>query len=435
MRLCASLGCPEDIEDADDADMIEARLDLLGCIPSCSKDLLVTFRDGVDLSLLPDGFRGSVDIGTADRPRTDLEIVSSVHDYVGTPDAERIVALLKDMDGDILKGAFTVETFRDLLSIYDASKNIGARHVLLGMGEAGTVTRIRQSLLGNEFTFGYVSQPTAPGQLSISEMRSLNDDCMITGIIGRPLGKSMSPAMHEAAFKAAGIRGKYLKFDVPELDDAAEFLRCYDVRGVNVTIPYKTAIIDHLDAVDPVAAKIGAVNTIVNDGGKLTGYNTDVLGIGTSFDMAGYSVKRKRALILGSGGAARAVAHYLTENNCDITITGRNIDTMRTMARDLGCRMAPKDSVAVGLHDIIVNCTPVGMYGDGSYPININQINRDHAVFDVVYGTETPIIATARNAGATAISGSDMLAGQGAASFELWTGSGGMFDVMRGELR
>lgn len=275
MRVCASLSSVSDMDAAMDADMVEVRLDLLGSVPDTrGKDTLVTYRDPVDLSVLPDGFSGMIDVGEQPRPDTGLTVVGSYHDYQSTPGSDWIASRLNSMDADVRKGAFRVNRLADLASILDASKAVDGRHVLLGMGALGAVTRIRADVLGNEFSFGYVGEPTASGQFSVEEMLGMGDGCTVLGILGNPLGKSKSPAMHNAAMRANGIRGAYLPFETPDLDRAEDVIRGYGIRGVNVTIPYKREIMDHLDRIDTVAERIGAVNTVVNDGGVLTGYNT-----------------------------------------------------------------------------------------------------------------------------------------------------------------
>ncbi len=435
MRICASLSGTGDLDLLDNADMVEIRLDLMDRIPRIDgKDMLVTFRGPVDLDVLPEGYSGMIDIGEEDRPETGLKIVASHHDYESTPQAERIRGILSGMDSDISKAAFTVNDFGDLISILDAARSFGKRHVVLGMGPLGTVTRIRQGILNNEFTFGYVGEPTAPGQLSVDEMSVLGDDCMILGILGNPLGKSKSPAMQNAALESAGINGIYLPFESPDLEQVEEAIRGYDIRGVNVTIPYKQDVMDHLDAIDRDASAIGAVNTVVNENGRLVGYNTDVVGIDTALREAGFEAEDKRVLVMGSGGAAKACVHYMSKHNCDITVTGRNRDTGSELAKEFGATYRHGNSVSVMMYDLIVNCTPVGMYSDGPYPVNISSIAHEQTIFDMVYGKPTPIVETGLSKGCRIAYGADMLAGQGAASFKLWTGVDGMFDVMRREL-
>ena len=436
MRVCASISSLDDLEHVDNADMVEIRLDLIDKIPIVKgKDLLVTFRGPVDLNILPEKFEGMVDIGEENRPDTALTIVASYHDYEKTPDAERVRSILSSQDSDVSKGAFQVNCLRDLVSIADAAKNFPKRHVVLGMGALGTVTRIRQSLLGNEFSFGYVGEPTAPGQLSVDEMSALNDDCILLGIIGNPVSKSKSPKMQNAAMKAAGINGRYLPFEVDNLDLVEEVIRSYDIRGMNVTIPFKQEIMDHIDVVDKHASSIGAVNTIVNNNGRLEGYNTDVVGIAKALEVADIDPEDGRVLILGSGGAARACAHYMLSRNCDITITGRNRDTGMELAKEFGGEYKHGSSVSVRMYDLIVNCTPIGMYSNGPYPINVSSMDHSQAVFDMVYGASTPLVTEAAHKGCKIAYGIDMLAGQGAASFSMWTGVNDSFDIMRRELQ
>ncbi|AIZ56858.1 shikimate dehydrogenase [Candidatus Methanoplasma termitum] len=436
MKICASLSSVSDIELIKKADMAEVRMDLLGHVPDIKgKELIVTFRGTPDLTVLPKGFKGMIDVGEYDVPDVDVDVISSFHDHESTPSAEKIISLLKKQKGDVKKGAFKVNSFTDLKSIYDASKQIKERHVLLGMGGLGTVTRIRQDILGNLFTFAYVGEPTAPGQLSLDEMHGLGDDPMIVGILGNPLEKSLSPKMHNAVMKKKGVKGIYLKFEADDLKHVKDAVRDYNIRGMNVTIPYKSAILEHLDHYDEDVGSIGAANTVVNEKGVLKGYNTDMIGIEKAMKVAGFEPKGKRALIMGSGGAARACSYTLKKRGCEVTIAGRNEGTSRSICRDIGCEYKANTSVALMLYDLIVNCTPVGMYGDGDYPVNTCQITRHHTVFDMVYGVETPLIKRARVREAVIVSGEDMLAAQGAASLELWTGKKNLFKPMREALR
>lgn len=431
MRVCASLSSAAELDTP--TRLVEVRLDLLGSVPEDTRghELLVTFRGPVDTKALPEGFSGMIDIGEEHRPETTATVVASHHDFEGTPHAERIVSVLSGMDCDIAKGAFAVNYLTDLVSILDAARSLRRRHVVLGMGPLGTVTRVRADVLGNEFSFGYVGDPTAPGQLSAARMEELTDGCTVLGIVGSPLSRSRSPAMHEAALRAAGIPGIYLPFDTDDLEGLGEVIRGYGIRGMNVTIPHKVDVMDQLDAVDGDASAVGAVNTVVNEDGRLVGHNTDVAGIRIALSRAGIEAEDGRVLIMGSGGAARACAHCMSGMGCDVTVTGRNRDTGAELASEFGGVYRDPKSVSVMMYDLIVNCTPVGMYSDGPYPVDVTRIQPGQAVFDMVYGRETPLLAHARTLGLRAARGEDMLAGQGAESFRLWTGVDGMFDTMR----
>ena len=201
MRVCTTYG--SDVPLRSGAEMHEIRLDVFGKIPEgIGKDDVITLC-GKDISNVPDSFRGLVDVGDSTF-KTGFRKIRSIHDFERTPDVDSIVRLLSEGDQEISKGAFKASSFSDLHAIYKASKRLGRKHVLLGMGEIGEVTRIRQKILGNEFTFGYHGESTAPGQFSADEMQSFGDDCMIAGVTGHPLQHSKSPAMQNAAIRAAG---------------------------------------------------------------------------------------------------------------------------------------------------------------------------------------------------------------------------------------
>lgn len=439
MRICASLGSVEDIDSNDiaSADIIEIRTDVFGDVPSNilkkGQTGLISFKGDVIASMIPEGWMA--DVGDADRAAVSGSgasvVISSHHNFDRTPCAETIIDILGRTDGDIVKGAFAANSLSDAVALLDASRRICRKHVIIGMGELGKITRIRQERMGNEFTFAYVGKATAPGQLSVHEMRQMDDDLLITGIIGSGIGYTRSPAMHDAAFMHSGVRGKYLTFDTPSVDRADEFILGFDIRGVNVTKPYKTDIINYLDACDKISDATGAVNTVVNDNGKLKGYNTDVHGIEMALKMNGIDVRGKRALILGSGGAARSCAYFLSENGCTAAVTGRNVAAAKKIASDLSVTARERTSVAVKGYDIIVNCIPLNTENDASeYPIRIDQIDVRQTIFDMVYG-RTHLNDIAERRGCSIVRGEDMLAHQGVRSFELFTSGRVPFSVMR----
>ncbi len=425
MKVCTTYG--SDIPLRKNSEMHEIRLDVFSRIPdSIGQESLVTLC-GKDPSVVPASFKGLVDVGERDIETVQRRI-RSFHDFEKTPSADDIISMLSEGDQYISKGAFRASSFTDLYSILDASRRLGRRHVLLGMGQIGEVTRIRQEILGNEFTFGYAGTSTAPGQFSADEMEELGDDCQLVGITGHPLSHSKSPSMQNAAMKAAGINGRYLIFDSPDLEHVSEVIRGYDIRGMNVTIPYKQTIIPYLDDISEAAESVGAVNTIINDNGKLIGENTDIVGI--EYALLHTPLKGRKALILGSGGASRAAAYALKESGCEVSISGRNIDTTSQLSRDFGLNI---HNGSAGGFDIIVNCTPIGLV-EGQYPADISDLHKGQTVFDMVYGRETPLIMSSRTKGCGIVDGSEMLIGQGAASFRSWFDKEPDTDVMRGAL-
>lgn len=415
MRICSTYGTPVPLRK--DSEMDEIRLDVFDSVPENSTENTLVTLVGKDLSAVPKGFPGLVDVAEA-LPKTEFRTIRSFHNFQYTPTSAEIVKMLSEGEQEISKGAFMVSSFTDLHNIYLASKTVDRKHVILGMGDTGMVTRIRQVLLGNEFTFGYEGEPTAPGQLSGDELRALGDDCAIVGITGNPVTHSKSPQMQNAALKAAGINGIYLRLGSPSVDFLREMMVEYNIKGMNVTIPHKQEIIHQMDHVSKTVETVGAMNTIVNKDGWFVGENTDVEGIYGAF--SGCDVSGTKVLIMGSGGAARAAGYAFTEMGCETFVAGRNKATVDSLCRDLGTEHA--HSADAKDYDIIVNCTPIGMYGEGSYPANVTSVTNSHIVFDMVYGIKTPLILAAERAGCRIIDGADMLVGQGAASFQHWFG-------------
>jgi shikimate dehydrogenase len=278
---------------------------------------------------------------------------------------------------------------------------------------------------------------------------------MITGktqicaLIGDPVEHTMSPAMHNAAFKKLGLDYAYIPFRVKpaELGQAVAGLRALNVRGFNVTIPHKVSVISFLDKLEPAAGKIGAVNTVVNDGGKLTGYNTDGEGFLRALRDENVKPEGKEVVILGAGGAARAIAYVLAEWGARLTIINRKqeLDWAENIGhlikKELGegvkvGELTPRAlSHALEKAHILVNATSVGMSPDSDKtPVPAELLKRGLIVFDIVYNPiETRLLKEAKVAGAKVISGVDMLAWQGALAFEEWTGQAAPLALMRRE--
>jgi shikimate dehydrogenase len=269
----------------------------------------------------------------------------------------------------------------------------------------------------------------------------------ICALIGDPVEHSMSPVMHNAAFKKLGLDYAYLAFRVspPELGKAVAGLRALNAVGFNVTIPHKVSVIPFLDGLDPLAEKIGAVNTVVNTGGELRGYNTDAEGFLQALKEHGIKPKGKKIVVVGAGGAARAIAYILAGKGADITIANRRQELdwaeniAETIAADLKKPVAVYDLEDLGKAiegaDVLVNATSVGMSPNfNDSPVPEKLLKRIPAVFDIVYNPlETQLIKQAKAAGAAVVSGVDMLAWQGAMAFEKWTGRKAPVALMRQE--
>lgn len=260
----------------------------------------------------------------------------------------------------------------------------------------------------------------------------------LTGIVGRSLGHTLSPLMHNTAFKEVNADFKYGVFQVrPEMiGHLFASVRKLSIRGVNVTIPYKQTVIDYMDVLSAEASAIGAVNTVVNENGRLIGYNTDAAGVENSLQPYAPSIAGTSVIVFGAGGAARAVVYALASafSPAKIIIVNRTPDHAAAIAASFQEKFLQTTFVVT--HSIestmqeyrsastIINTTSIGMYPDvhGTPLPDSVHISPDQIVFDIVYSPlETALIRHARAAGAQTISGLDMLLGQGAKAFELFT--------------
>jgi len=261
----------------------------------------------------------------------------------------------------------------------------------------------------------------------------------VAGIIGWPVSQSLSPAIHNAAFDAAGLDWAYVAFPVRpgEAARSIEAMRTLGIRGLNVTMPHKQDVVAALDRLSPDAERAGAVNTVVRDGGDLVGENTDGAGFCRFLERdAGIAPAGRRALVLGAGGAARAVALALADAGAEVAVAGRRLDRAEAVA-SLGPRVRAvvlepatlKGEVEAA--SLIVNATPVGTDGETT-PLGPAALRAGHIVVDLIYHPETtPLVRIARERGAVAFNGLGMLLHQAALSFEAWTGLAAPLDAMR----
>jgi shikimate dehydrogenase len=279
--------------------------------------------------------------------------------------------------------------------------------------------------------------------------KAISGESRICGVIGDPIEHSMSPVMHNAAFEERGIDYLYIPFRVEkeELGKAIAGMRALNIRGLSVTIPHKIAVIPFLDELDPLAERIGAVNTIVNDDGVLRGYNTDATGFLQALLERGIRPRGKNVVILGAGGASRAISFILAERGAHLVILNRLLEL--DWAEELASRISQiftKEVEALELNeenlakvlekaDILVNATSVGMSPNiGEAPIPAKLLKPGLIVFDIVYNPiKTRLLREAEVAGAETIGGLDMLVWQGALAFEMWTGLKAPVKLMREE--
>ncbi|CAN91797.1 aroE1 [Sorangium cellulosum So ce56] len=244
-------------------------------------------------------------------------------------------------------------------------------------------------------------------------------------------------AMHLAGYRALGLDFTYIPFAVTDVEGATRGMRALGIRGLGVSMPYKQAVIPLLDELDPVAERIGAVNTIVNDDGRLRGYNTDWIGAVRALEEVTH-LGGARVLLLGAGGAARAVAFGLAERGASVTVANRDLEKARQLAAAVGGAAVPLDAAALSPdHGVLVNATSLGMAEvDARSPVPEEVLREGLLVMDIVYKPMiTELVAAARRRGATAVHGGRMLLHQAAEQFRLYTGREPPLDAMDEALR
>lgn len=262
----------------------------------------------------------------------------------------------------------------------------------------------------------------------------------VFGILGHPISHSLSPLMHQAAFEALGCDAIYAPFDVPPaaLSDVLRGLVACGIAGLNVTVPHKEAVVPCLDALAEEAKVLGAVNTMVVRHGRLIGYNTDVVGFERALEELGWQPRRCTAILLGAGGAAKAVAWVLSRTpGSRLIIANRHLDRAQRLAAWL-TRLRPRCRIEVRVLgpvdvrgcDLLVNATPIGMKGEATIP-SIRGFSRRVLVYDLVYHRLTALVRQARRHGCVAANGASMLVYQGAEAFRLWWRRPAPVDVMR----
>jgi len=273
----------------------------------------------------------------------------------------------------------------------------------------------------------------------------------VFGIFGKPVRHSLSPQMHHAAFEALNLPHVYLPFEIhsDQLEQAVLSMRVLGLEGINITIPHKEKVMPYLDAIDPEAEKIGAVNTIKNNDGRLIGFNTDGRGFVASLREAGVDPSGRAVVLLGAGGAAKGVAIALLEAGiAEVHILARRAVAAETLATHLK-RISPTSKITAAAYSpekevslrtecpiLLINSTPLGMSAKDPLPFSTTQIMPHWVVSDLIYRPyETPLLIAAKKKGAKIVPGLGMLLHQGALAFEIWTGLSAPIDRMRQVLR
>ncbi len=388
-----------------------------------------------------------VEIETAEVSPDSLEtfrgralVVLSYHNYEGTPAMELVLRRMMRIPADIYKIVTTARKPSDALRVLSLSRSHPrVPLVVLAMGETGCPTRVLSPVFGGLYSYAAPTsaEGTAAGQVCARQLRHLYRierlarDARIYGVIADPVGHSISPAVHNRAFQAKRVDAVYLPFLVqpPHLKDFMLTAEKLPVAGFSVTIPHKQKIMRYLDVIDPLARRIGAVNTVWRKAGKWRGANTDADGVRIPLSRR-LRVSRSSVLIAGNGGAARGAAFALAEAGAKLAITGRNPDRVRALAKATGAEALAREQAEARDFDVLVHATPLGMCP------NVNETFFPHRipaaiVFDMVYNPlETLLVRSAKQAGKIVIPGLEMFIEQAVRQFETWTGEAAPKSVM-----
>ncbi|HYN84039.1 MAG TPA: shikimate dehydrogenase [Pyrinomonadaceae bacterium] len=386
-------------------------------------------------------------------------IIRSHHDFAGgAQDLTRLYERLAATDADALKLAVTARDATDCVPVFrllERARTERRKLVAVAMGRAGVATRVLGPSRGAPFTYAALDaeNTTAPGQLTSQELRDLyrldstDSRTLVNGLVGSPVTHSLSPVMHNRAFAARGLNAVYLPFEVTDLEafvrrmvrPATRELE-WNLRGLSVTAPHKTAVMSLLDRTTGRARLVGAVNTVtVESDGTLAGDNTDAEAFAAPLRDSSWpreltALRGARVALLGAGGAARAAAWALRERGARVTVFARDLGRALSLASDFDADAAPLEGASLGRFDLVVNATPLGTRGplEESTPADAEQLRGARLAYDLVYNpTDTLFMREARAAGCETLGGLAMLVAQGEEQFRLWTGEDAPAGVMR----
>jgi 3-dehydroquinate dehydratase/shikimate dehydrogenase len=368
------------------------------------------------------------------------KLLLSYHNYDGTPSLEAVLRRMLRISADGYKIVTTARKPSDNFRILALTKSHPRTPlIVLGMGETGFPTRVLSTAWGGLFTYAApnASEGTASGQVSARVLRYLyraekfSRAAKIYGVVADPVRHSISPAVHNRAFQAHRLDAVYLPFLVQpaQLKDFFVLAGALPVAGFSVTIPHKQKIIRYLDAVDPLARRIGAVNTVWKKAGKWRGANTDADAVTVPLSRK-LRLSKSSVLVVGNGGAARSAAYALVGSGAKVSIVGRNPDRVRSLARACGAESLLRDQLNGRKFDALVHATPLGMFPHAEGCFFPDAIPAE-LVFDMVYNPlETTLLRHAAQQGSAVISGLQMFLEQASKQFEIWTGAAAPRSIM-----
>ncbi|HDY67371.1 MAG TPA: shikimate dehydrogenase, partial [Candidatus Scalindua sp.] len=369
--------------------------------------------------------------------RDSSKIIISYHNFKETPhNINKIYEDISQCKPDIVKVVTYANDITDNVRIFELLKIANVPTISFCMGEYGHISRILTRKFGGLLTFASLKKgkESAPGQLTIDELSNIyhfkktNKETKLYGVVGNPVSHSISPVIHNSSFVEKGLNSVYVPMKVLDIETFIKDFRKMDFQGFSVTIPHKESILPFLDDIDYTASKIGAINTVVNQDGRLTGHNTDCMAAikGLEDGMEGNkgALKGKKVAIIGAGGAARAIVFGLKEKGCDIIIYNRTIERAKRLSDDVGCKYRRFEEISELNTDILINSTSIGMFPNvEESPVPKNALKKAMIVFDAVYNPiETRLLRDAEERGCHTVNGLTMFINQAAEQFRLWTG-------------
>ena len=363
-------------------------------------------------------------------------LLISFHDFTRTKNLDQAADRIQAFQPDFVKVVSTARSLADNLAVLHLieQRSLSTNIIGIAMGEEGLVSRVLGPRAGAAFTFAAAGEGpfaivTAPGQVSARTMldlyrlEQLDQATRIFGVAGNPIGHSLSPLMHNTAFRREVVNAVMLPLKVRALEDLLTLIRELPLSGVAVTMPLKQEVLPHLANMDPLTARIGACNTLrTGADGKLYGFNTDVAGVVRPLEKR-IRLRGARIAVIGAGGAARAAVFGLVEHGAEVFVVNRTHETAVALARKAKAKSLKQELLPKHYFDALINTTPCGMVGvKPALPIKESELNAG-LVFDMVYNPlETPLIQLAQSRGIPVIRGLEMFVQQGARQFEIWTG-------------
>jgi 3-dehydroquinate dehydratase / shikimate dehydrogenase len=463
------------------AELVELRIDCLRSTPNLKRimaekftPVIFTLRRGIDnglwrldeekrirllreaIAIGVDWIDLEMDIATQIPRFGKTKRIISYHNFKKTPaELEEYVHQMEDMQADVIKVATVADSYEDASRIATMASHAKVPTVGIAMGEIGFFTRILAGKFGAPFTYAGFNpdRQFAPGQPQLRELQrdyfynQINAETEVYAVVGDPIGHSLSPAIHNAAFRDLGMNKVMIPFLVPAetLKHSLESLEWLGIKGFAVTIPHKETMAKLIDKADGAVERTASCNTMVIENDKKVGYNTDYraamdtleLGLGGRADAEVSPLINKQVLILGAGGVARSVAFGLARRGAGVIICNRTDTRAIALAEEAGCRTVDWGMRASTLADVVINCTPIGMHPDvDDTPIPPAGFKAGMVAFDMVYHPEnTMFLKLARDRGCGSISGVDMFVRQAGHQFRHFTGKEAPIDMMRDVVR